>query len=92
MFRKQERINILEAQVKGLQKELRTQDNTIERLEKENKRFRSDLDYEHEENYVQHQKLREIGKILDEQDYGNIANLKARIKTIIKNDLVKEQV
>ena len=47
----------------------------------------NEIEYEHLENYNHHQKLLAIDKLLKQQDYNSIENLKNKIRTILNNEL-----
>ena len=59
----------------------------IERQEQSQKNLRNEIEYEHLENYNHHQKLLAIDKLLKQQDYNSIENLKNKIRTILNNEL-----
>lgn len=84
MFRK---IKELQSLLNARTKALENAENKIKRLEESQKNLRYEIEEEHLENYKQHKQLLAIEKLLKEQDYNSIVNLKNRIKTILKNEL-----
>lgn len=86
MFRKTKELQSL---VNASRKSLKEAESKIERLEMSQKDLRSEIEDEHLENYKHHRKLLEIEKLLQEQDYNSIENLKNKIRTILnKKELV----
>lgn len=73
--------------VKTKEREIEELQNKINRQEQSQKNLRDEIEYEHLENYNNHQKLLAIEKLLKEQDYNSIENLKNRIGTILNNEL-----
>lgn len=73
-------VNAKENEIEELQ-------HKIEIQEQSQKNLRDEIEYEHLENYNHHQKLLAIDKLLKQQDYNSIENLKNKIKTILNNEL-----
>lgn len=73
--------------VKTKEREIEELQNKINRQEQSQKNLRDEIEYEHLENYNNHQKLLAIEKLLKEQDYNSIENLKNRIRTILNKEL-----
>jgi len=73
--------------VKAKEREIEELQNKINRQEQSQKNLRNEIEYEHLENYNNHQKLLAIEKLLKEQDYNSIENLKKRIRTILNKEL-----
>lgn len=73
--------------VKAKEREIKELQNKINRQEQSQKNLRDEIEYEHLENYNNHQKLLAIEKLLKEQDYNSIENLKNRIRTILNKEL-----
>lgn len=69
------------------EREIEELQNKINRQEQSQKNLRDEIEYEHLENYNNHQKLLAIEKLLKEQDYNSIENLKNRIRTILNKEL-----
>ena len=68
---------------------LKIAEDKIKNMKESQKELRSEIEEEHLENYRNHRKLLEIRKVLREQDYNNIDNLKKKITTILdKKELV----
>jgi len=64
-------------------------ENKIKKMKESQEELRNEIEEEHLENYKNHRKLLAIEKVLQEQDYNNIDNLKKKIKTILdKKELV----
>ncbi len=70
-------IRAKEKEIKALMKKVEAQEETVKDL-------RGEIEYEHLENYNNHRKLLAIEKLLKEQDYDSVKNLKNRINTILK--------
>lgn len=86
MFR---RIKELQSLVDASRTSLARAEMKISKLEETQKDLRTEIEDEHLENYRNHKKLLAIEKLLQEQDYNNIENLKNRIRTILnKKELV----
>jgi hypothetical protein len=86
MFRKTKELQSL---VNASRSALKEAEKKIKRLEASQKDLKSEIEDEHLENYKQHRKLLEIEKLLQEQDYNSIENLKNKIRTILnKKELV----
>lgn len=79
--------NIHNKIVKAKEREIEELQNKINRQEQSQKNLRDEIEYEHLENYNNHQKLLAIEKLLKEQDYNSIENLKNRIRTILNKEL-----
>ena len=62
--------------VKAKEREIEELQNKINRQEQSQKNLRDEIEYEHLENYNNHQKLLAIEKLLKEQNYNSIENLK----------------
>ncbi len=73
--------------VKAKEREIEELQNKINRQEQSQKNLRDEIEYEHLENYNNHQKLLAIEKLLKEQNYNSIENLKNRIRTILNKEL-----
>lgn len=68
---------------------LKIAEDKIKNMKESQKELRSEIEEEHLENYRNHRKLLAIRKVLREQDYNNIDNLKKKITTILdKKELV----
>lgn len=80
MFRKTKELQSL---VDASRKNLKIAENKIKKMEKSQKDLRNEIEEEHLENYRNHRKLLAIRKVLQEQDYNNIDNLKKKIITIL---------
>ncbi len=78
----------LERSAKAEYEEKEKYKEQVKKLQEENRILRNDKDDEHLENYNQYQKLLAIEKILREQDYGSIDNLKNKIRTILNKESV----
>lgn len=61
---------------------LKIAEDKIKNMKESQKELRSEIEEEHLENYRNHRKLLAIRKVLREQDYNNIDNLKKKITTI----------
>lgn len=86
MFR---RIRELQSLVDASRTSLARAEMKICKLEETQKELRTEIEDEHLENYRNHKKLLAIEKLLQDQDYNNIENLKNRIRTILnKKELV----
>ena len=86
MFR---RIRELQSLVDASRTSLARAEMKISKLEETQKELRTEIEDEHLENYRNHKKLLAIEKLLQDQDYNNIENLKNRIRTILnKKELV----
>ncbi len=85
MFRKTKELQgLVEARTKALKKA----ESEVEELKNSNKELRTEKEEEYLENYNLHRQLLEIEKTLKEQDYGSVDNLKNKIRTILKKELV----
>ena len=73
--------------VSAKENEIEELQHKIERQEQSQKNSRNEIEYEHLENYNHHQKLLAIDKLLKQQDYNSIENLKNKIRTILNNEL-----
>ena len=87
MFRK---IKELQGLVEARTKALKFAEDRVKILKTSNKDLRSEVEEEKIENYNQHQKLLAIEKLLSQQDYGSVDNLKNKIRTILKKELVND--
>lgn len=85
MFRKNERICILEAKIGRLQQENENLKLSIKRYEEITKDLRSEIEEEHLENYNQHKKLLAISRIVS-KPFGSYKNTLNAVKDI-KNEL-----
>ena len=86
MFRKTKELQGL---VNASRKNLKIAENKIKKMEESQKELRNEIEEEHLENYRNHRKLLAIRKVLQEQDYNSIDNLKKKITTILdKKELV----
>lgn len=86
MFRK---IKELQSLVDASRNNLEIAENKIKKMKESQEELRNEIEEEHLENYRNHKKLLAIEKVLQEQDYNNIDNLKKKIKTILdKKELV----
>jgi nucleosome binding factor SPN SPT16 subunit len=86
MFRKTKELQSL---VDASRENLKIAEDKIKKMKESQKELRSEIEEEHLENYRNHRKLLAIRKVLREQDYNNIDNLKKKITTILdKKELV----
>lgn len=86
MFRKTKELQSL---VDASRANLKITEDKIKKMKESQEELRSEIEEEHLENYRNHRKLLEIRKVLQEQDYNNIDNLKKKITTILdKKELV----
>lgn len=86
MFKK---IKELQSLVDVSRENLKIAEDKIEKMKESQEELRSEIEEEHLENYRNHRKLLAIRKVLQEQDYNNIDNLKKKITTILdKKELV----
>lgn len=86
MFRKTKELQSL---VDESRKALKIAEDKIKKMKESQEELRSEIEEEHLENYRNHRKLLAIRKVLKEQDYNNIDNLKKKITTILdKKELV----
>lgn len=86
MFRKTKELQSL---VDESRKTLKIAEDKIKKMKESQEELRSEIEEEHLENYRNHRKLLAIRKVLQEQDYNNIDNLKKKITTILdKKELV----
>ena len=69
--------------VSAKEDEIRELQRKIDKQEESQKDLREEIENEHLENYKNHRKLLEIEKVLQEQDYNSVENLKNRIRTIL---------
>ena len=83
------RIKELQSLVDESRKALKIAEDKIKKMKESQEELRSEIEEEHLENYRNHRKLLAIRKVLKEQDYNNIDNLKKKITTILdKKELV----
>ena len=75
------RTKELQSLVDASRKNLEIAEGKVKRLEESQKDLRTEIEDEHLENYRNHKKLLAIEKLLQDQDYNNIENLKNRIRT-----------
>lgn len=86
MFRKTKELQSL---VDASRENLKIAEDKIKKMKESQKELRSEIEEEHLEKYRNHRKLLAIRKVLQEQDYNNIDNLKKKITTILdKKELV----
>ena len=86
MFRKTKELQSL---ADASRNNLEIAENKIKKMKESQEELRNEIEEEHLENYKNHRKLLAIEKVLQEQDYNNIDNLKKKIKTILdKKELV----
>ena len=86
MFRKTKELQSL---VDASRTNLKIVEDKIKKMKESQEELRSEIEEEHLENYRNHRKLLAIRKVLQEQDYNNIDNLKKKITTILdKKELV----
>ncbi len=86
MFRKTKELQSL---VDASRTNLKISEDKIKKMKESQEELRSEIEEEHLENYRNHRKLLAIRKVLQEQDYNNIDNLKKKITTILdKKELV----
>ena len=71
--------------VSAKEDEIRELQRKIDKQEESQKDLREEIENEHLENYKNHRKLLEIEKVLQEQDYNSVENLKNKIRTILNN-------
>lgn len=69
--------------VSAKEDEIRELQRKIDKQEESQKDLREEIENEHLENYKNHRKLLEIEKVLQEQDYNSVENLKNKIRTIL---------
>lgn len=69
--------------VSAKENEIRELQRKIDKQEESQKDLREEIENEHLENYKNHRKLLEIEKLLQEQDYNSVENLKNKIRTIL---------
>lgn len=87
MFR---RTKELQSLVDASRKNLEIAEGKVKRLEESQKDLRAEIEEEHLENYRNYRKLLAIKRVLQEQDYNSIDNLKNKITTILdKKELVR---
>lgn len=87
MFR---RTKELQSLVDESRKNLEIAEGKVKKLEESQKDLRAEIEEEHLENYRNHRKLLAIKRVLQEQDYNSIDNLKNKITTILdKKELVR---
>ena len=85
MFRKTKELKgLVEARTKALKEA----ESEVIKFRIANKELRAEKEEEYLENYNLHRQLLEIEKTLREQDYGSVDNLKNKIRTILKKELV----
>lgn len=83
------RTKELQSLVDAIRENLKIAEDKIKNMKESQKELRSEIEEEHLENYRNHRKLLAIRKVLQEQDYNNIDNLKKKITTILdKKELV----
>ncbi|MBR3002896.1 MAG: hypothetical protein IKF38_04995 [Clostridia bacterium] len=87
MFRKTKELQGL---VDSRTSALKFAEDRVKDLNETNKDLRNEVEEGKIENYNQHQKLLAIEKLLSQQDYGSIDNLKNKIRTILKKELVTD--
>ena len=80
MFKRNKELQSL---VDSRTRALENAENKIGELEQVHKDLRTEIEYEHLENYRNHRKLLEIERLLKQQDYNSIDNLKNKIRTIL---------
>lgn len=86
MFRKTKELQSL---VDASRENLKIAEDKIKKMKESQEELRSEIEEEHLENYRNHRKLLAIRKVLQEQDYNNIDNLKKKITAILdKKELV----
>lgn len=86
MFRKTKELQSL---VNASRANLKIAENKITKMKESQAELKSEIEEEHLENYSNHRKLLAIRKVLQEQDYNSIDNLKKKITTILdKKELV----
>lgn len=80
MFRRNKELqSLLESRTNAL----KNAERKIEELEEVHHDLRCEIEYEHLENYNNHKKLLEIERLIRQQDFNSIDNLKNKIKTIL---------
>ena len=77
------RIKELQSLVVARTNALKAAEEKVQQLEEVHKDLRNEIEYEHLENYNNHKKLLEIERLLRQQDYNSIDNLKNQIRTIL---------
>ena len=87
MFRKTKELQGL---VQARTMALKEAEKLVKDLKESNKELRAEREEEYLENHNLHKLLLEIEKTLSEQDYGSIDNLKNKIRTILKKELVAD--
>lgn len=75
MFRKTKELQSL---VDASRNNLEIAENKIKKMKESQEELRNEIEEEHLENYKNHRKLLAIEKVLQEQDYNNIDNLKKK--------------
>lgn len=86
MFKRTKKLQSL---VDASRENLKIAEDKIKNMKESQEELRSEIEEEHLENYRNHRKLLAIRKVLQEQDYNNIDNLKKKITTILdKKELV----
>ena len=69
-------VKAKEREIKELKKKMNKQDKAMKDL-------RAEIEDEHVENYNHHRKLLAIDRVIKEQDFNSIDNLKNKIRTIL---------
>lgn len=69
--------------VKAKEKEIQRLKRALKREVEISKNLREENEYQHLENHYQHTKLLAIDKVIKEQDFNSIDNLKNKIRTIL---------
>lgn len=88
MFRKTKELQSL---VDASRENLKIAEDKIKKMKESQEELRSEIEEEHLENYRNRRKLLAIRKVLQEQDYNNIDNLKKKITTILdKKELISD--
>ena len=72
--------------VSAKENEIRELQRKIDKQEESQKDLREEIENEHLENYKNHRKLLEIEKVLQEQDYNSIENLKKYIHILTERE------
>ena len=84
-FRNKERETNLERQIERLCKKLTEKEEELNKAKEENRRLRSDLDYEHAENCEQHRKILQIERTVRKPagTIKELVDIRIKIKELI---------
>lgn len=89
MFIRKEEYKELNKKIMDAERTNNILNNSITRLDQEKQSIKKDLEYEHMENYEQHQKLLAIEKLLNDPfgDYQSLLKFRNKVRVIIKEEL-----